>query len=104
MACCGRVTKNKKVIKPEALKSAPAESLEYVEILYLGETSLKVTGCYTKNKYWFSQDVKRKIVRQDAECLFDNLPGMFVEDVSIEISSDNSATELELESSESEVD
>lgn len=111
MACCGRVTKKKQVVKAlPVLQVKPSEDLEYIDVVYLGEASIKVTGCYTKNRYWFNQDAKHSMVRQDADCLFDNLPGMFLEDVEIvsndfqeavledvevEISSDNSATEFE---------
>ena len=84
MACCSRVTKKKKVIKAlPVLQVKPSEVLEYIDVIYLGEAALKVAGCYTKNRYWFSQNAKHSMVRQDADCLFDNLPGMFLEDIEV---------------------
>ena len=101
MPCCGRVTKpNKKVVKPATLTVAPVEDLEYLTVVYLGEAALKVVGCYTKTRYWFSKDAKRQVEKRDANCLFDVMPGVFLD----EVSGDNSETELEVEYSQPEID
>lgn len=87
MACCGqRVTKKKKVIVSEVMETEVGytEGTDgYTKIAYNGDMSITVAGCKTGNKYKFGKGAVRVVDTNDAKCLFDLMPGSFMEVVEV---------------------
>lgn len=108
MACCGtRVIKNKKRILPQNTVVSSSTDYNYVTVTYLGELTLKVVGCYTKSRYLFASGITRSIEENDARCLFDLMPGIFIEQVvedNATIPSDYTESEYQFSESQSEID